>query len=116
MTPTGMVAWATQVTMWFVWVLLGGRFLLRLFNADTTNRIVSWWYDNSASVLKPFVEQFPHARAAADGFVVELSTLFALVAFTLAGMLVLALAGNYGRKADGAVPRQTFGVSIRRRG
>lgn len=114
MKPDAIAARLTQFTMSALGLLLGGRFLLRLLNADTDNRFVRWVYDNSRPVLDPFLEQFPSVRVG-DGFIVELSTLFALVAYAFLAFVVMAVIGTYTRKANNAVPKRTIGLVWRTR-
>ena len=114
MRPGIWVGWLTQMTMWFVSILLGGRFLLRLLNADAGNRFVDWVYDQSQPVLEPFFRWFPTVRLG-DGFNVELSTLFAAVSYLFIGFALLAAVGTYARRANNAVPKKTIGFVIRSR-
>ncbi|MBI3983843.1 YggT family protein [Candidatus Microgenomates bacterium] len=114
MRPSAAVAWLTQVTLWAVWLLLGGRFILRLLNADATNRVVDWFYDMSQPAITKFTEWFPSVRLG-DGFNLDLATLFALVVYSLIGFAILAVVGAYSRKADSVVPKSTFGFSISRK-
>lgn len=114
MKPDAVVAWFTQAAMWVTGVMLGGRFLLRLFNANATNRFVDWMLDQTQPVLAPFERRFPTVRVG-DGFNVEISTLFALVAYLLVGFLVMAVIGTYARRANNAVPKRTIGLVVRSR-
>jgi len=64
--------------------LLGLRFILKLFGANTNNDFVNWVYENSSEILGPFRNIFPSANL--DGFVIEFSTIFALIVYGLIGM------------------------------
>jgi YggT family protein len=68
-----------------VGVLLGLRFILKLFSADATNDFVNWIYETSGEILGPFRGIFPSPNL--DGFVIEFSTIFALVIYAILGML-----------------------------
>jgi YggT family protein len=72
-----------------VGVLLGLRFILKLFGANAGNGFVNWIYENSAEILGPFRNVFPAANL--DGFVIEFSTIFALIVYGLIGMLAFYL-------------------------
>ena len=69
---------------------LGLRFLFRLLSANPDNAFVGWIYDMSAELLAPFRGIFPPA-VIEDRFVVEFSTLFAMLAYALLAYLVYAL-------------------------
>ena len=68
---------------------LGLRFILKLFGANADNGFVNWIYENSAEILGPFRNVFPAANL--DGFVIEFSTIFALLVYGLIGMLAFYL-------------------------
>lgn len=68
--------------------LLGLRLILRLFAANSANEFVSWVYDTSRPLIEPFETVFPTTQVG-DGFVIEISTLFALVVYGIAAMLVM---------------------------
>ena len=93
--------------------LLGVRFLLRAFNADGTNRLVSWIYDTSAPAVEPFFEWFGPVRSG-DGFNVEVQTLFALAAYAFVAFAALAVVGVYKARADSVKPKRRFAVSLKR--
>lgn len=82
----------TNVFIGVVTAFLGLRFIFRLFNASTANGFVEWLYSVSNQLLEPFRGIFPVAEIE-PGYVVEFSTLFAMVAYALIGFLVLALVG-----------------------
>ncbi len=96
-----------------VGVLLGLRFVLRAFNADGTNRLVSWIYDMSAPAIEPFFEWFKPVRVS-DGFNLEVQTLFALATYTFIAFAALAAVGAYKARADGVKPKRRFAVSLKR--
>ena len=81
-----MVEWVTAV----VTVFLGLRFVLVLFNANKTNEFVRWVHENTSPLLDPFVGMFPDTRIEGE-FVVEFSTLFAIIVYALIGYLILSL-------------------------
>jgi YggT family protein len=70
-------------------ILLGLRFFLKLFGANSGNGLVSWIYQTSADVLGPFRTVFPVQNV--DGYVFEFSTLFAILIYGLLGMLAYSL-------------------------
>ena len=72
-----------------VGVLLGLRFILKLFGANASNEFVNWVYESSAEILGPFRGIFPSANL--DGFVIEFSTIFAIVVYSIIGLLAFYL-------------------------
>ena len=72
-----------------VGVMLGLRFIMRLFSANASNDFVNWIYETSAEILGPFRGIFPAPNL--DGFVIEFSTIFALMVYTLVAMLAFFL-------------------------
>lgn len=82
---TGLV----NVVVGVAWTLLGLRFLLRLFSANTENGFVSWVYDTSGEILGPFRGIFPDTNL--EGFVFDFTALFAILVYGLFGMLVIFL-------------------------
>lgn len=69
---------------------LGLRFLFKLFGANSGNAFVSWVYDMSAALLEPFRGIFP-ARVFENQYVLEFSTLFAMLMYGLVALLIIAL-------------------------
>ena len=69
--------------------LLGLRFMLKLFGANSGNDFVNWIYQSSGEILGPFRGVFPGANL--DGFIIEFSTIFALMVYAILGMLAFYL-------------------------
>lgn len=69
---------------------LGFRFLLRLFGANDTNSFVKWVYDMSSVLLDPFRGIFP-TKVFENRFVLEFSTLFAMLVYAVLALLVLGV-------------------------
>lgn len=65
--------------------LLGLRFILKLFGANGDSGFVDWIYQSSGEILGPFRGIFPQTNL--DGFVIEFSTIFALLVYSIIGML-----------------------------
>ena len=66
------------------------RFALKLFGANAQNGFVDWVYDMSAVLLSPFRGIFP-TTVFENQFVLEFSTLFAMLMYLIIGLLLLAL-------------------------
>jgi uncharacterized protein YggT (Ycf19 family) len=69
-------------------VILGLRFALKLLGANASSDFVNWIYEMSGVLLDPFRGIFP-ARVFENRFVLEFSTLFAMLVYALIGMLML---------------------------
>jgi len=113
MKPSDVVGRVVQVTSALVALLLGVRFVLRAFNADATNRLVSWIYDTSSPAVEPFFEWFQPVRTG-DGFNVEVQTLIALAVYVFVAFAMLAVVGLYRTRADAIQPKRFFSVTIKR--
>lgn len=69
--------------------ILSLRFILKLFGASETNGFVGWIYEMSAVLLEPFRGIFP-TRVFENRFVLEFSTLFAMVIYALLALVIAA--------------------------
>lgn len=69
---------------------LGFRFLFRLFGASPSAPFVSWLYATTEPLLNPFRGMFPAPRIE-GGFVIEFTTLVALLLYMFAGYILLEL-------------------------
>jgi uncharacterized protein YggT (Ycf19 family) len=72
-----------------VGAFLSVRFVLKLFGANDDNGFVEWVYEIFGEILGPFRRIFPTANV--EGFVIEFSTIFALMIYTIIGMLAFYL-------------------------
>lgn len=81
-------------------VLLGLRFIFRLFGANPASPFVRWLYETSQPLLRPFDNIFP-VPVIDGGFVIEFSTLVAIIIYMLIGYLLLEII-----KAIKGVPRR----------
>lgn len=70
-------------------VLLGLRFILRLFSANPNNGFVEWIYNSSSEIMGPFRGIFPSANI--EGSIFEFSALFAILIYGIIGMLAIYL-------------------------
>lgn len=68
--------------------ILSLRFFLKLGGANPANGFVNWVYETSGQLLKPFFNIFP-ASQLEGRYVIEFSTLFAILVY---GLIALGLA------------------------
>ena len=69
-------------------LLLGLRFILKLFGANAGNDLVNWVYETSGAILDPFRGIFP-TQVFKSAFVIEFSTLFAIIIYGLIALLLV---------------------------
>ncbi|MDR3583509.1 MAG: YggT family protein [Candidatus Pacebacteria bacterium] len=79
-----------SLVMGVIEIFLGLRFIFRLLDANPAAPFVGWLYETTRPLLNPFANIFP-APHLARGYVVEFSTLVALVIYLFAGYLLLEL-------------------------
>jgi YggT family protein len=63
------------------------RIILKFFGANPQTPFVAWVYDTTQPVLAPFIGIFPN-QVLRNGFVLELSTLFALLVYGFLAYLI----------------------------
>lgn len=76
-----------NVIVGIVTVILGLRFIFRLFAANPDNGLVEWVYNSSAEIMGPFRGIFP--TATVEGSVVDFPALFAIFIYMLIGFFVV---------------------------
>ncbi len=66
------------------------RIILKLFGANPNTSFVSWIYETSRGLIAPFAGIFP--SPVIDGaFVIEFSSIFALIVYALIGYFIVEL-------------------------
>jgi uncharacterized protein YggT (Ycf19 family) len=68
------------------------RIILRLFSANPNTTFVNWIYTTTGDLMAPFRGIFP-TPTLGEGYVLDLPAIFALIIYTLIGLLILALLG-----------------------
>ncbi len=66
---------------------IGLRIILKLFGASTSAPFVSWVYETTNPLLRPFLGMFPSPRLE-GGFIIEFSALFGLLVYAFIGYLI----------------------------
>lgn len=79
-----------HIVLWVVETFLTLRFILRLFDANTSAPFVNFIYNSTGPLLQPFRGIFP-SPVLQQGFIVEFSTLFAIIIYSLISYLIIAL-------------------------
>ncbi len=78
-----------DIVFWVIEVFLGLRFLLKFFGANSAVPFVKWVYMVAQHFLGPFVGVFPTYGISGGKFVIEFSTLFAIIVYILIYYLIL---------------------------
>ncbi len=71
-------------------VLFGVRVILRILGANPGSNFVAWLYSTTDQMLLPFWNIFPNATISGI-YVVEFSTLFAMLAYAFFGWAIMKL-------------------------
>ena len=71
-------------------VLLGLRVMLRILGANPGSNFISWLYSTTDQMLLPFWNIFPAATISGI-YIVEFSTLFAMLAYAFFGWAIMKL-------------------------
>ncbi|MEX0930174.1 MAG: YggT family protein [Candidatus Paceibacterota bacterium] len=90
MTPRIVLIRLISIVVSLVEIFLGLRLILKLLGANPNAGFVSWVYNTSEPLLVPFRGMFP-APAVEAGFILEFSTLFAILIYALVGWLLMEL-------------------------
>lgn len=90
MSDSRVLSGIIQVITTLVELLLSLRIVLKLFGANPITPFTQWIYETTEPLLTPFSGMFP-SPALEGVFVIEFSTLFALIVYLLAGNLLLEL-------------------------
>lgn len=80
-------------------IILGLSFIFKLFNADSTNGFVNWVYSMSAPLLEPIRGLFP-AVEYSNKYVLDMPTLFAILAYAFAGYLAAVVVNTVPKPKD----------------
>lgn len=84
-----IVVFLVNIVLFVVEFLLAMRLILKFFSANAASPFVAWIYQNSASLLSPFRGIFP--TISIGTFPLELTTLFALIVYVVAGYFIVEL-------------------------
>lgn len=77
----------SRATLGIIEALVGLRVLLKFLGASSQAPFVSWIYDTSQPLLKPFENMFPTSRLSGN-FVLEISAIFALLTYAFTAYLI----------------------------
>jgi hypothetical protein len=79
-----------EIVVGFVEVFILFRIILKLFGANPNTPFVTWVYETTRGLVAPFAGIFP-SPVIEGGFVIEFSSIFALVIYALIGYFLTEL-------------------------
>lgn len=85
-----LLTYAINVVLSIVQAFLGLRLILKLLGASPEANFVDWLYKTTDPLLEPFAGAFP-TPVLERGIIIEFSTLFAMIAYAIAGYLLVEL-------------------------
>ncbi len=91
---TTTLNWIIQSIYWFVGILellLGFKFLLRLFGANTENQFSRLIYNLCVPLVSPFSTLFVSPTSSGGGSILDLNILVAMLVYALLGYLLVSL-------------------------
>lgn len=71
--------------------LLALRFVIILFNVNTTNQIIKWVMDTSSPFVTPFVGVLEKSSIQINGFTADLTTVVAWFFYLIAGFIAIEI-------------------------
>ena len=96
---SSIILYAVNIVVSIVEVFLGLRLILKLFGASADAEFVRWMYDNTAELVAPFRGMFETA-AIEQQYVLEFSTLFAMIIYGLAGYFLYEIVYEVSQRAN----------------
>jgi hypothetical protein len=90
------------VFLGLVEIFLGLRLILKLFGANAGNSFVNWVYEMSSVLLDPFRGIFP-APVFQSTYVLELSTIFAMIIYSILAVLLVYIVNILTKPLEDAV-------------
>lgn len=84
------IVYAIDLVLTLVGIFVGLRIVLKLFGANPDTPFVNWIYQTSSGLVAPFAGMFP-SPVLEGGFVIEFSSIFALVIYAVVGFLLIEL-------------------------
>ncbi|GEL78629.1 YggT family protein [Tenuibacillus multivorans] len=97
MKVLGIINHLISILFGIVQFILGLRIILRFFGASETASFVEWIYGISEPLLRPFKGTFSN-KVLDETYVIEFSSIFALLIYTMIGYMLTALVVGFDRK------------------
>jgi len=90
----GIVRTLVNFVFGIIEFLLTLRFIFKFFVVNSSTPFVAWIYNTSAGLVSPFAKIIPDLNLG--GFIIDFSTLVALVVFAFIGYLILQVFSYVG--------------------
>lgn len=90
----GIVRMLVNIVFGIIEFLLFLRFIFKFFVVNSSTPFVAWVYGASASLVSPFARILPDLKLG--GFVIDFSTLVALIVYVLIAYLILQIFSYIG--------------------
>ena len=87
--PGRFVVRVINIVFGIIEALLALRLILEFLGANAGSPIVAWVYGVTGSLIGPFANAFP--QLVFSGFVLDLTTIFAMIGYAFIGWLVMML-------------------------
>lgn len=87
-----------HIVMGIIELLLSIRLIFKMLVVNSGTPFVAWLYGVTAGLVAPFARILPDGKISV--FVIDFTTLAALVAYAIAGWLILMIVPHSGRRTD----------------
>lgn len=85
----GIIRTLINIVFGVIEFLLSLRFIFEFFVVNVSTPFVAWVYGVTASLVSPFAKILPNLKLA--GFVIDFTTLVALIVYALIGYLLIEI-------------------------
>ncbi|MFA5962057.1 MAG: YggT family protein [Parcubacteria group bacterium] len=85
----GFIRTIVNIIVGVIEFLLSLRFIFKFFAVNSSTPFVAWLYGSTASLVAPFARILPNLNIG--GFVIDITTLVALIVYALAGYLLMEI-------------------------
>jgi uncharacterized protein YggT (Ycf19 family) len=90
----GIIRTLVNIVFGVIEFLLSLRFIFKFFAVNAGTPFVAWLYNATASLVSPFARILPDLKLG--GFVIDFTTLAALIVYILVGYLLLEIFSYVG--------------------
>lgn len=92
----GIVRTIVNIVVGVIEFLLSLRFIFKFFTFNPGTPFVAWLYSTTAGLVSPFARILPDLKLG--GFVIDFTTLVALIVYVLVGQLILQIFSYAGSR------------------